>query len=151
MPNQHTYKDGEIPPSKTKESKARYQRNYRKKHPEKGRDGCRRYRKKHHARLKIHGKAYRDNLRISALNNYSDSNPICKCCGEGHIEFLAIDHINGGGNKHRKSIAKNLAGWQFFLWLKRDNYPKGFQVLCVNCNFAKSHGGCPHNRERVVE
>jgi hypothetical protein len=25
-----------------------------------------------------------------------------------------------------------------------ENYPAGYQVLCFNCNWAKSHGGCPH-------
>ena len=25
--------------------------------------------------------------------------------------------------------------------LKRDGYPKGIQVLCANCNFAKSYQG----------
>lgn len=28
----------------------------------------------------------------------------CACCGESREPFLAIDHIAGGGNKHRKEI-----------------------------------------------
>lgn len=30
-------------------------------------------------------------------------------------------------------------------WLRRNNYPNGFQVLCHNCNMAKGfYGKCPH-------
>src|SRR5258708_37086796 len=36
------------------------------------------------------------NLRIIALNAYGGK---CECCGEERFEFLAIDHIGGGGNK----------------------------------------------------
>lgn len=29
--------------------------------------------------------------------------------------------------------------------LKQNNYPRGFQILCYNCNNAKSiQGQCPH-------
>lgn len=71
---------------------------------------------------------------------------ICACCGEDAIEFLSIDHINGGGHKHRK---KTGGGTSFYLWLKRNNYPPGFQVLCYNCNQAKGYyGKCPHQIAR---
>ncbi len=79
-------------------------------------------------------------LRIAVLNAYSNNDPKCACCGEKEIAFLAIDHINGGGNKHVKSIKG-----KFYNWLKKNNYPKGFQVLCHNCNMAKGfYGKCPH-------
>lgn len=56
-----------------------------------------------------------------------------------------IDHVNGGGNAHRRSIGGTTACTvRFYRWLEVNNYPEGFQVLCHNCNFAKSHGGCPH-------
>jgi len=30
-------------------------------------------------------------------------------------------------------------------WLVTNNFPKGFQILCWNCNFAKGMlGKCPH-------
>jgi hypothetical protein len=66
----------------------------------------------------------------------------CTCCGETEMSFLQIDHINNDGAEHRKSIN----GVQLAPWLKRRGYPEGFQVLCVNCNFAKhTNGGtCPH-------
>jgi len=82
-------------------------------------------------------------LRLDALSYYSDKQMECACCSETHIEFLAIDHIGGGGNKHRKSEnIKNL-----YRWLKKHNYPIGFRVLCMNCNFSiGAYGYCPHRK-----
>ncbi len=78
-------------------------------------------------------------LRQEVLKAYGT---ICQCCGENEPKFLAIDHINGGGNKHIQG--KNVKG-QFYRWLRVNNYPSGFQVLCHNCNMAKSlYGLCPH-------
>lgn len=69
----------------------------------------------------------------------------CACCGETEKVFLTIDHIKGGGNQHRK-IVKN--GDKFHHWLIRNNFPAGFQVLCFNCNCAKSRVGvCPHREQ----
>lgn len=72
----------------------------------------------------------------------------CECCGETRIEFLAFDHINGGGNEHRKSIGKYFSG-NISRWLKKNNYPKGLvRVLCHNCNLALGfYGLCPHTQE----
>lgn len=136
---------GNISFSKTKEYKSKWQRNYRKLHPEKNKLMCENYRKKYPEKIKHQGKTYRETLKLDVFNHYKSRNYIsCACCDEDHLEFLTIDHINGGGRKHRKQISKDLSGWQFYLWLKRNNYPSGFQILCMNCNFAKSHGGCPH-------
>jgi hypothetical protein len=81
-------------------------------------------------------------LRLSALMHYSNNS--CACCGETHIEFLAIDHIDGNGNQHRKEFNTG-SGTPFYYWLKRNNYPEGFRVLCHNCNMAIGlYGKCPH-------
>ena len=66
---------------------------------------------------------------------------MCVCCGETIREFLTIDHINNDGAKHRKEINTPL-----YTWLRKNNYPEGFQVLCWNCNSGKRINGgvCPH-------
>jgi len=66
---------------------------------------------------------------------------ICKCCGEDEKLFLTIDHINGGGEKHRKKIGRKIC-----VWLFKNNFPEGFQTLCFNCNWGKHINGgiCPH-------
>ena len=72
----------------------------------------------------------------------------CACCGDTEIVWLSIDHIDGGGNKHRKEL-KNKCGVNFYNWLKKQNYPDGYQVLCMNCQFGKHACGiCPHQLKR---
>ncbi len=83
-------------------------------------------------------------LRIRVIQHYGGK---CACCGMKPLKFLAIDHINGGGNKHRKKLG---GAYNFYLWLVRENFPKGFQVLCHNCNMATRYGAtCPHKLTAV--
>ena len=104
------------------------------------------YQEKNKERLRIYHRDKGRDLRRLVLQKYGDK---CVCCNESTPEFLSIDHINGGGNKHRQSLGKNgTKGGSFYLWLRRNNFPKeGFQLLCHNCNFAKGHYSmCPHAR-----
>jgi len=68
----------------------------------------------------------------------------CACCGEDRLQFLTIDHINGGGTKHRKEIGHG--GHAVYRWLIRNDFPPDFQVLCFNCNDGRQVNGgiCPH-------
>lgn len=64
------------------------------------------------------------------------------------LEFLQIDHINNDGKEHRKASGCG-SGEAMYRWLKKNNYPAGFQVLCCNCNYAKmKYGECPHGKTR---
>jgi len=70
----------------------------------------------------------------------------CACCGETNPGFLSLDHIDGGGNEHRRKINKK-SGIGFQYWLKKNGFPPGFQVLCYNCNLGRAFAGggvCPH-------
>jgi hypothetical protein len=73
----------------------------------------------------------------------------CACCGETNPLFLSMDHINGGGTKHRRE-GKLRNSNLFYRWLMKNNYPEGFQVLCMNCNWGKrmNNGVCPHKLEK---
>jgi adenylate kinase family enzyme len=83
-----------------------------------------------------------EKLRQEIFSYYGTS---CICCDESEIKFLTIDHIENNGSEHRKS-EKVGSGGSFYAWLKRNNFPSGFQVLCWNCNSAKGmYGTCPHN------
>ena len=87
--------------------------------------------------------------RVKVISHYSNDANCCECCGEKHIEFLAIDHRNGDGNKHRKKIG-GLSGFMFHSWLIQNGLPDGFRVLCHNCNQSKGNlGGCPHNEATI--
>ena len=70
----------------------------------------------------------------------------CACCGEIEHHFLCIDHINGGGTKQRQTVP---GGKRMIEWLRANNYPSGFRVLCHNCNQATAVlGVCPHERNK---
>lgn len=73
----------------------------------------------------------------------------CACCGEPETDFLNIDHVNNDGNEHRKELGWRSTGVYFYRWLKKNNYPTGFQVLCFNCNYSKhiGRGVCAHKRK----
>jgi hypothetical protein len=81
-------------------------------------------------------------LKEEVFNHYGGS---CVCCGESILDFLAMDHIDNDGAEHRKE-AKITGGIRMYYWLKRNNFPNNFQVLCHNCNWSKhANGGtCIH-------
>lgn len=94
--------------------------------------------------LILYQRRYRRKIKLLVLTHYSFGDLRCRCCGEKELDFLTIDHVNGGGREHHKLIG---GGATFYLWLKRNNFPLGYQVLCYNCNCARSHvGECPHQR-----
>ncbi|WP_148640053.1 hypothetical protein [Aureimonas sp. AU20] len=74
--------------------------------------------------------------------------PVCNCCGETEPLFLSIDHVNNDGNLHRKEIPKVNGGYSMYVWLKRQGFPAGFQILCMNCQTGKmrNNGICPHSK-----
>lgn len=73
---------------------------------------------------------------------------VCACCGESERKFLTLDHINNDGAAFRMKIAGKRAasGYTTYVWLARNSFPSGYQVLCMNCNYGKqmNKGVCPH-------
>ncbi len=90
---------------------------------------------------------YRIRLKLEVFAHYGGVK--CVCCGECELVFLTLDHIVGGlGSTQRKVLNIN-GGWNFYAWLKKKNYPTGYQVLCYNCNCAKrAEVYCPHQRKK---
>jgi hypothetical protein len=66
----------------------------------------------------------------------------CVCCGEIHPLFLSVDHIDGGGSKHRKKVGSK----QFIRNLVKEKDLGAYQVLCIICNWGRqrNRGICPH-------
>jgi hypothetical protein len=87
-------------------------------------------------------KAWWENRRTEVLLAYGHA---CDCCADAAREFLAVDHIGGGGNQHRKR-ERLTSSRKFYGWLKRQGFPRDrFRLLCHNCNFAIGlYGYCPH-------
>jgi hypothetical protein len=96
--------------------------------------------------LKNPGAAYiicRKKRKREILNKYSNNDIKCACCDERDMVCLTIHHINGGGTQHRKDVNNDV-----YQWLKNNNYPEGYRVLCQNCNKSLGHYGyCPHNKD----
>ncbi len=101
------------------------------------------YRIDHAEHLKDYKAQRRRDRRMTVLRHYSSDVPSCACCGESIIEFLVIDHVHGGGGKHRKEPSVG-GGSAFVDWLIKNSFPIGFRVLCHNCNAAVVSGPCPH-------
>ena len=77
-------------------------------------------------------------IKIETMNHYGGL--YCRCCGETDISRLTIDHIDGKGAEHRKELVgfgSRGCGNVLYYWLKKHNYPSGYQVLCNICNPAK--------------
>lgn len=93
------------------------------------------YRDAHKGQIKQHNRQSARKIKIEVLTHYSiGMYPICAHCGEEDLDVLCIDHINNDGAKHRQTAG---LGINLYAWLKRNNYPKGLQVLCANCNLKK--------------
>ena len=105
---------------------------------------CKAYREKHPGLASEQSKRYRAKCRLEAIKIYSTGTMRCACCGESHMEFLVIDHINGRGKQ-----ASRLRGHgNLAQWLKARGFPLGYRVLCQNCNSSMGHYGyCPHQKE----
>lgn len=93
-------------------------------------------------RAKTYARRRRIDDKRAVFAHYGD---MCVCCGEVEPAFLAIDHIDGDGSTHRRSLG-NLRR-EFYTWIRKNGYPDWLQILCHNCNTAKHFlGACPHER-----
>ena len=143
------FKKGHVPHNKGKilvpsDEKRKRQLQYQKKRREKKRD-----------ELKKKRDSKRHEIKFEVLSHYSKklSNsriPCCNCCGENQfLIFLTIDHIKSRKNYDKEP--KNLVGKELYRYLQKNNFPRGYQVLCMNCNSAKSDGEfCPHQRRNAL-
>lgn len=123
-------------------------RRWRADHPEAIRAQKTRWVEGNRERYRAAKRAYNERLRRRVLDHYSDGSPSCACCGEARYQFLALDHTDGGGNEHRRSLGIK-AGSAFCRWVVSNGFPPLFRVLCHNCNAAMGYyGSCPHEDER---
>lgn len=151
-----TFKDGLLYRCKPCERILR--KDWVSKNKEKIKEGHRLWYKKNKKRLSIKSKEwyhrFKDKISISNKERYralkleifKAYGHKCECCGESTYEFLSIDHIHGGGSKHRKKLgAKSV-----FDLIKREGFPKNiYRLLCFNCNLSLGFSGyCPHQSKK---
>jgi hypothetical protein len=79
----------------------------------------------------------RHRLKLKVVKYYGDGEAKCANCDEDDVRLLSIDHINGGGNKHRREQGIG-SGTNFYRWLVQQDFPDGYKTLCLKCNMAKT-------------
>jgi len=83
-------------------------------------------------------------LRMQVLAAYGSK---CMCCAETNIEFLGVDHAQGGRYGTVKPDKKCRSGAKLYRALKRAGFPPEFRLLCHNCNLSRGlYGYCPHEK-----
>ncbi|GAH04054.1 unnamed protein product [marine sediment metagenome] len=110
-----------------------YQKQYNQR-PER-KEAIERYRQEHRKQVQRTHWELNYLAKVDAMLHYGNGGIVCNHCGNTNIDVLCIDHINGCGSMHRHS--SNRAGLGLYRWLKKNNYPEGFQILCWNCNHEK--------------
>jgi hypothetical protein len=81
-------------------------------------------------------------LKLEVLSHYSGSTiPRCANPFGIHKKYfvdlrcLTLDHIDGKGSYQKRKAG--ITGGGLARWLKSNNYPAGFQILCMNCQIIK--------------
>ena len=107
-------------------------REWRRKNIERAREGeC--ASKKHRAEV----------LWSQILDSYG---PFCSCCGEIRRRFLTLEHVNQDGKAHRE---RRTGRYAIYLDVVNEGCPTDkYAILCLNCNWARRFGPCPHELER---
>lgn len=93
---------------------------------------------KHIEKRRSRHKEYIQELKSDVLTHYGNNELKCVLCGFDNPLALTIDHTNGGGAIHRKQLGGG--GMKVYLWLKRNDYPKGYRTLCSNCQLIEYLG-----------
>jgi hypothetical protein len=95
----------------------------------------------------------RAKIRLELLEAF---NYKCSCCGEGHPLFLTLEHIHGRpkgtAGRYRQGFPVRQS-YQELYDAKRSGWDKTqFELLCMNCNWAKGQvGQCPHRSGVTAE
>lgn len=102
-----------------------------------------------HDKMNRQAKFWRKELKLEVFNHYSlDGRIECQCCGENHLEFLTLDHLDRKGIEDRKIFKCSTA---FYSWLKKNHYPRKLRILCLNCNISLgTYGYCPHELDKLT-
>lgn len=110
----------------SKERFREYQREYRKRDPEKIKEEYQKYKEKQ----KAQHREYKVELRKTVMDMLGGQK--CSKCGCNEYSILEVNHINGGGTKHKKTYVDTYAFYRAI----RDGEEelKEYNVLCSVCN-----------------
>lgn len=118
-------------PRTDKEKSRIYSRLWSQRNPDK----VKLYRERGKLRAYQQMKVRRKEIKFEVLSHYSNGIPQCARCRTVDVDVLCLDHIEGGGTKDRMDTRH--WGAKLHYYLRRNNFPEGYQVLCANCNMKK--------------
>ena len=72
---------------------------------------------------------FKKNCEKCGMRDFEYASPKCKNCGETDSRCLSLDHVVPCRTRGREN--------NLYERLRRENYPEGFQVLCMNCQWKK--------------
>ncbi len=117
---------------------------YRMEHAREHNEYSKDYHLKHREQRNEWARLYRRKNKFEVVRHYSKDTCKCSRCGYDDMRALQIDHISGGGEVHRRSITQD-----FYVWLIKNEFPQGFQVLCANCQVLKAWENKEHSPGRL--
>ena len=89
---------------------------------------------------------YHETRKMLVLSHYGVAG-VCRCviCGESRIACLSLDHLSGEGHSDRQRLAeehnsdksRGCSAHQMYSYVINNNFPDGYQTLCMNCQFVK--------------
>ena len=121
---------------KNREKRRLFNKKYREMYPERNREQVKAWRLRNLQYVQQFRANKSREFKLSVLAHYCEAEVKCVRCGFQDIRALSIDHINGKGRQHRNQVGAT-HGRAFYNWLKENNFPIGYQVLCMNCNWIK--------------
>ena len=129
----------------------RYARQYRLKNHDRIQSIDHRHYMDNRDRSLAYHKTHRAAIKCEVMRHYSPS-LTCQRCGIADLRVLSVDHIDGGGNAHKKREGTT----NIYYWLKRHGFPPGFQILCMNCQWIKKvenheDKGCGWRRQDAIQ
>lgn len=84
----------------------------------------------HRIKFLINARDEKVKRKLRILSHYGGGKVDCRICGHKNPITLDLDHIE-------EETKSPLRSQRLYRWLEKNNYPKGFQVLCRNCNYEK--------------
>jgi len=89
-------------------------------------------------RMRDYCRKRRAEAKLKVLAHYGKDGKLQCCwpdCGITDIDMLGLDHLYNDGAKHRKSVSD--IGKNFYFWIIKNQFPDGYQTLCLNHNSKK--------------
>jgi hypothetical protein len=146
-----------------KEHRCNYNKQYRAEHIEQEKQYSKQYRDNHREQIKQRMKRYcqkpevkkqrnesvrKYQIKIKKIivNHYTKGKMKCELCPEDTWEIFELHHPELNGKKDRENV-NGATGTKFYRWVIKNNFPKGYMILCPNCH-AKEHNKNYKEKER---